>query len=251
MLDSGALTKYLLYAIGEIALVVVGILIALQINNWNIDRLNRISEREGLARIVQDLEKDLQDLSLSQRTDDLRLLRGVQVLEALNVNASRIKTWKAYEIAKNNLINEDSPEERSFGELLMSLRIYFLFEESNATFQEFLSTGKLDMIRDVELRASIQSYYTRLERQTSHQDLLQKNRNELVRYLQKDGISAMNRMDLEQVMNQIEDKEQLVAIIENVLDGTRLNYDRLILREGSLQQDWTKALIDRIERYLE
>ena len=135
--------------------------------------------------------------------------------------------------------------------LLIPLRFYSFFEESNATFQEFLSTGKLDIIRDLELRASIQSYYTRLERQTSHQDLLQQNRNELVRYLQKDGISVMNRMDLEQVMNQIEDKEQLVAIIENILDGTRLNYNRLLLREGSLQQDWTKALIDRIERYLE
>ena len=34
-LSDGATSKYLLYAIGEIALVVIGILIALQINNWN------------------------------------------------------------------------------------------------------------------------------------------------------------------------------------------------------------------------
>jgi len=35
MIESGIARKYLLYAIGEIALVVIGILIALQINNWN------------------------------------------------------------------------------------------------------------------------------------------------------------------------------------------------------------------------
>ena len=35
MIDSGSTRKYLLYAIGEIVLVVVGILIALSINNWN------------------------------------------------------------------------------------------------------------------------------------------------------------------------------------------------------------------------
>jgi len=35
LLGSGATSKYLVYAVGEIALVVIGILIALQINNWN------------------------------------------------------------------------------------------------------------------------------------------------------------------------------------------------------------------------
>ena len=35
LIESGIARKYLLYAIGEIALVVIGILIALQINNWN------------------------------------------------------------------------------------------------------------------------------------------------------------------------------------------------------------------------
>jgi len=35
LIASGSITKYLLYAIGEILLVVIGILTALQVNNWN------------------------------------------------------------------------------------------------------------------------------------------------------------------------------------------------------------------------
>ena len=46
LLGSGQARKYLLYAIGEIALVVIGILIALQINNWNEWRKDRIIEKE-------------------------------------------------------------------------------------------------------------------------------------------------------------------------------------------------------------
>ena len=46
-LESGAASKYLLYAIGEIALVVIGILIALQINNWNEWRKDRNEELKG------------------------------------------------------------------------------------------------------------------------------------------------------------------------------------------------------------
>ncbi|MEJ2113639.1 MAG: DUF6090 family protein, partial [Flavobacteriaceae bacterium] len=50
--------KYLNYAIGEIVLVVIGILIALQINNWNTDRKNDTIKRIYYSQILQDLEKD-------------------------------------------------------------------------------------------------------------------------------------------------------------------------------------------------
>ena len=50
--------KYLKYAIGEIILVVIGILIALQINNWNENRKNLISEKVTLTKFLQDLQSD-------------------------------------------------------------------------------------------------------------------------------------------------------------------------------------------------
>ncbi len=50
--------RYFRYAIGEIILVVIGILIALQINNWNTDRKNDAIKRMYYAQIIQDLEKD-------------------------------------------------------------------------------------------------------------------------------------------------------------------------------------------------
>ena len=51
-------TKYLLYANGEIILVVIGILIALQINNWNESRKAKISENELYNQILKDLDLD-------------------------------------------------------------------------------------------------------------------------------------------------------------------------------------------------
>ncbi|RDK87026.1 DUF6090 family protein [Marinirhabdus gelatinilytica] len=49
-------SKYLLYAIGEIILVVIGILIALQINNWNEGRKERAAEKATLAILLEDLQ---------------------------------------------------------------------------------------------------------------------------------------------------------------------------------------------------
>jgi len=49
-------TSYLLYAIGEIALVMIGILLALQVNNWNEQRKTKLLERE----LLQDYQEELQ-----------------------------------------------------------------------------------------------------------------------------------------------------------------------------------------------
>ena len=61
LLSTGKTGKYLKYAIGEILLVVAGILIALQINNWNEGVNNRALELKLLESIYESLEADLAD----------------------------------------------------------------------------------------------------------------------------------------------------------------------------------------------
>ena len=51
LLVKNKFSKYLLYAIGEIILVVIGILIALQINNWNIGRIEKEDEKKSYINI--------------------------------------------------------------------------------------------------------------------------------------------------------------------------------------------------------
>ncbi len=62
MIKESKVSKYLLYAIGEIILVVIGILIALQVNNWNEYRKDRISEKELYLTLIESLESDLEDV---------------------------------------------------------------------------------------------------------------------------------------------------------------------------------------------
>jgi len=58
MLTENKFSKYLLYAIGEIILVVIGILIALQINTWNENRKSKKDERYVLTEVLKNLEED-------------------------------------------------------------------------------------------------------------------------------------------------------------------------------------------------
>lgn len=54
-IESGAARKYLLYAIGEILLVMIGILLALQVNNWNEKRLALLEEEKLYCTIHQEM----------------------------------------------------------------------------------------------------------------------------------------------------------------------------------------------------
>jgi hypothetical protein len=74
-LSSGTTRKYLLYAIGEVILVMVGILLALQVNNWNETHKNSVLESEFIQNIKSDLDQDRVNLTnvISEANGKIRL----------------------------------------------------------------------------------------------------------------------------------------------------------------------------------
>ena len=62
--------KYFKYAIGEIILVVIGILIALQINNWNENRLQQKQLLSVYKRILTDIDNDIKELTATLKIHD-------------------------------------------------------------------------------------------------------------------------------------------------------------------------------------
>ena len=65
MLAENKFSKYLLYAIGEIILVVIGILIALSINNWNERRKESDLKNIYSTRLINDLKKDISTININ------------------------------------------------------------------------------------------------------------------------------------------------------------------------------------------
>ena len=82
-LTDNKFSKYLLYAIGETLLVVMGILIALQVDNWNTSRQEEKLEAKILDEIRSNLQTGLSALELSFRLDSLSISSGVIILEHL------------------------------------------------------------------------------------------------------------------------------------------------------------------------
>ena len=73
LITENRFSKYLLYAIGEIVLVVIGILIALQINTWNEERKARTLENNFFENILVDLQKDEEKLNYYNKFHSKRI----------------------------------------------------------------------------------------------------------------------------------------------------------------------------------
>jgi hypothetical protein len=83
LLTDNKFGKYLLYAVGEILLVVIGILIALQVDNWNEERKLKKEEFLILAELKADLEETLNDLQFGKSLNESTIENYRTILSAI------------------------------------------------------------------------------------------------------------------------------------------------------------------------
>lgn len=137
--------KYLLYALGEILLVVIGILIALQINNWNQDRLDRIKSVEYHQRLIDDL-----GFIISQRERSIE--RSEQLTDYLKHSVLLLQKGELTETGKDTL---------DFA--LSNFNQFVRIGSELNSYEEMKSTGQLGLIYNAELREKINAYLALLE----------------------------------------------------------------------------------------
>ncbi|HSM63544.1 MAG TPA: DUF6090 family protein [Gillisia sp.] len=99
MIGENKFSKYLIYAIGEIILVVIGILIALQINNWNENRKNSNEETAILESLGKNLilaKKQSESLVSAEKNSKVALLLvlGIGSINSIDKNTISDKKFK-------------------------------------------------------------------------------------------------------------------------------------------------------------
>jgi hypothetical protein len=132
MIKENRASKYLLYAIGEIILVVIGILIAVQINNSNIKRIDKISEIKYLNNIKLDLEKDLENLNYNLDFRHKKLVGTKKLIEQINGLQIEDLTELTF-----NVLNTLYAER---------------FRPSNVTYNDLVSSGNLNLISNDSIK---------------------------------------------------------------------------------------------------
>jgi len=138
LLSENKFSKYLLYAIGEIALVIIGILIALAINKKNTD--------------IENIK--LRDLYL------------IQLNEEINVNLQKLNNYKDRAIAQitelDTLVDILRNKEYDNPKLLLKSRYLYIIQRFNpttTTYENLKYSGDLKLFKDLKLRNSISKAY--------------------------------------------------------------------------------------------
>ncbi|MEJ2584615.1 MAG: DUF6090 family protein [Robiginitalea sp.] len=155
-------SKYLLYAVGEILLVVIGILIALQVNNWNEESKAKRELNTILLEIHKDLNNDLKNLAyrvadFNEFVGNINYLQRNALDLPLDSLANRISdlhqvtAFQAVEFGYNKLNNNPNTDLAPTS-LINNLSLYYTTYGkgalNNNTNSEFLSVHSLNLLRE-------------------------------------------------------------------------------------------------------
>ncbi|SRX74470.1 DUF6090 family protein [Aequorivita antarctica] len=157
LLKEGKTTNYLKYAIGEIILVVIGILIALGINNWNNERQLKQSNKVFLSKMLKDLDANEKRLSTIVY-DSLNDGTYPSLEEAVKACDSILKL--TYLGLKESHFNYLMTAPFNSGSSLLNL--------NDNTYSELSNTGKLYSLGSETLVEAITTYYKRGERESDY-----------------------------------------------------------------------------------
>lgn len=151
LLSQNQMGKYAKYAIGEILLVVIGILIALAINNWNNERLKDNRDRELLSKLSAELDLNIQRSAF---------------LDSLSTISGGFKGRVEFTDSLLDIMNRGiEPTDLDF---MVSKPVYYVntFNLNTSVFEELKNTGSLYALGSDSLVAAIQKYYQLCERES-------------------------------------------------------------------------------------
>jgi Family of unknown function (DUF6090) len=136
LMETGKTGKYLKYAIGEIVLVVIGILIALSINNWNEERKTNLKSKVYIDQIINDLAKDtlnINDLIKTAKIESTNILNYFSFF-----NRGNIPIDKLIDSSKSTIVN------------------YIRYIPVNHTFSDMQASGNSNLLNKNQRNALIQ-----------------------------------------------------------------------------------------------
>jgi len=133
-------SKYLIYAIGEIILVVIGILIALQINNWNETKKISNSETNYLNVLKLEFEKNQEKLQFAIKTNQNNLKSARKLSDLMSNDSTNVTLTKLRSLILG-VVNSEVQ-----------------YRPNNGVINEIINSGKLEIFKDDSLRFMISSW---------------------------------------------------------------------------------------------
>ena len=168
LIEGGNVKRYLLYAVGEILLVMIGILLALQVNNWNQNRLERNDEQQALLNLKKDFELNQSNLQqvINRFQNEIKGTANI-----LNHTGERYHTNSNVDLDSLLILATSTPR-------------YF---PQNSFLNELINSGKLSLIQNEDLKIRLSSWQTSINYIVDRTDINHSASIELSKFVTKYG----------------------------------------------------------------
>jgi len=148
--------KYARYAIGEIVLVVIGILIALQINNWNEQNKIKLEEEILIAGLIQNIDEDIKGLKTLKKSDSIFLSANKILLSAFkNDSIRKNKSFLASNIFYSMMATSFNPTQTIFNQMEFSGKLNYVSNDSIKNKIQFYYDNVKDVMDGQEINLKI------------------------------------------------------------------------------------------------
>lgn len=218
LLSEGKISTYLKYGFGEIILVVIGILIAVQINNWNIKQQNEQKEILYLTRLTTNLGSDK------------KLYQSIMSKDSLLIN----KLKEVQNDLPNYIQTINQPVE-DFDFLIAGYK----FSANKTVINNLISSGQIELLRSNYLVEDILVYY----RQTDHIE------STIDTSIQDQNVNTINDLILKFNSNNKKDSSY-IETLENYIHFRIRLIEKQLARYNS-QKILAEKLIDKINKEIE
>lgn len=169
LIESGSGKKYFFYATGEIFLVMVGILLALQLNNWNEKRKSANDETEYLNAMKDEFEENLVSLQENIRINE-EVMEGIRNMLSFTgpdpIPMTLTEFRKLHSPIFKQIVN---------------------YEPNQAVLDDLISSGNLSKITSVELRRLISKEKAMLNNVNRQELSIREFRDEAIRIVNEIG----------------------------------------------------------------
>ena len=216
-------SKYFKYAIGEIILVVIGILIALHVNTWNEQRKSNLKERQYLESFKKDLEANV-----------IELQRVIEKTEQTSKSSDSILQFKTGKLEALSL--------KEFVSCALNATGFTVFQTQEGTIQDIVGSGKLDIITNDSIRLVIGSWDAGLKSIREWEDLDKNSSTTYIEYLNQHTDTykisfqnlpvdedIMNDLIIDRIfLNRIGNRKRLPTILNNLYKKAKPQLEALI-----------------------
>jgi Family of unknown function (DUF6090) len=250
LIAEGKLKQYLAYAVGEIILVVVGILIALKINDLQKERQDRRDEQVYLARLVEDLKMDGEDMQESNTYAFRRIAISTWVLAQLGDSSTSFEPQFMLKKASDNAPINPKWTRDSLGLALTRLLDARTFDHNDVTYQEMVATSKIQVIQDVPLRTSINQHYATAKKALKFNSEIIEGQQEFLEALKSIGITPNTARAAPSLYQKLQSKEPVLVSLKYVRDMALRHLHIFEQPEHGLL-DKNSVLLQQIEKQLE